>query len=211
MNFLAHLYLAEDNDASRLGNMLGDFVKGPVHDAPYPDSVKKGIREHRLIDEFCDSHPAGKEARALISPKNRRYAGIAVDVFFDHFLARDWNTFHPVPLDHFAQSVYRMLDANKDILPKRLRFILPWMQRENWLVGYSEKDGIARSIRGLSGRLARRLNRTNQFASTLSDLDQHYVAFEKHFRHIIADLERFVNDLRVQSYHSNGVENRNPL
>jgi acyl carrier protein phosphodiesterase len=87
MNYLAHLYLAGDSPESILGNLIGDFLKGTTVDS-YSESIRKGIQLHKQVDRYTDLHDIVRKSKQLISPVNKRYAGIIVDVFYDHFLAK---------------------------------------------------------------------------------------------------------------------------
>jgi acyl carrier protein phosphodiesterase len=111
MNFLAHIYLSGDNVDVRMGNLIGDFVKGRSL-GRYPDGVQKGIFLHRAIDFYTDTHPATFEVRQLFRQGYRKYAGVVVDVFFDHFLARYWGTFSPYPLRGFTRKFYYQMALN---------------------------------------------------------------------------------------------------
>src|ERR1051325_10142199 len=104
MNYLAHLFLAEDDPESLLGNLLGDFVKGAKKD-DYPDSIRRGIELHRKVDRFTDAHRVVRSSLSLISPARRRFAGVLVDIFYDHLLAKDWQIYSSVPLATFSQKV----------------------------------------------------------------------------------------------------------
>ncbi|MEJ2383825.1 MAG: DUF479 domain-containing protein, partial [Xanthomonadales bacterium] len=90
MNFLAHLFLAGDEEALRLGALLGDFVRGREALAAYPEPVREGIRMHRHIDAFIDTLPDFERLRSGFEPPFRRYAGIIIDLGLDHELARRW-------------------------------------------------------------------------------------------------------------------------
>src|SRR6476469_1163611 len=112
MNYLAHLYLADNSPESILGNLLGDFVKCQAAFNIYPIAIKKGIQLHRQVDAYTDSHAVVRESKKLISNINKRYAGIIIDVFYDHFLAKNWLTYSSIPLNEFAANVYAILQDN---------------------------------------------------------------------------------------------------
>ncbi len=97
MNYFAHLTLARPTVPSKVGNLLGDFMRG-VREPDLPEAVRLGLHNHRLVDRFTDHHPLVIESRALFSPQRRRFAGVALDVLFDHFLIRHWSRFHDTPL-----------------------------------------------------------------------------------------------------------------
>ena len=154
MNYLAHTWLARHSDDAILGGLLGDFVHGQVALLEWPQEVRQEILLHRRIDRFTDTHPAVTAVRADFG-ELRRYAGIVLDVYFDHLLARDWSRWSDTPLSAFTARVYRVLEARLDTLPSRLKRIAPHMAAEDWLGGYQQRASVDSAIRGISTRLSR--------------------------------------------------------
>lgn len=191
MNYLAHLYLAEDSPESLLGNLLGDFIKGWSTDA-YCDEIKKGIQLHKQVDRYTDFHPVVRESKRLISPVNRRYAGIIIDVFYDHFLAKNWSEYSSVPLEDFTVKVYKALQDNEAILPDSIKQVLPSLIGRNLLMSYAELNGISATLQ----RLSNRLKRENSLASALEDLTANYKQIEEDFYQFFPDLIDYVKTLR---------------
>jgi acyl carrier protein phosphodiesterase len=152
MNFLAHVYLSGENPKLMVGNFIGDFVKGKNALSQFETAIIHGIELHRSIDEFTDTHPIVAESKNRLRPKYRHYAGVIVDVFYDHYLAKNWETFHKTPLPQFAQHVYDTIEKHDSILPDDVRRMLPYMMRGNWLVNYSKVEGIDRALTGMSHR-----------------------------------------------------------
>src|SRR5512144_959014 len=108
MNYLAHFYLADPNPEAWLGSLMGDFAKGAI-DSSLPPVIRQNIELHRSIDAFTDAHPIVGTSKRRLRPAFRRYGGILVDIFYDHFLACGWAQFARLPLDHFARSVHAVL------------------------------------------------------------------------------------------------------
>jgi acyl carrier protein phosphodiesterase len=120
MNYLVHFLLAGDDDELRLGNLLGDFVKGRVDRFAHrglTERLRIGIHMHRTIDAFSDCHPAVHRSKRILAPAYGRLSGVIVDVFCDHVLARRWPEHHPRPLSVYAQDVYRTLRGNLHRMP----------------------------------------------------------------------------------------------
>ncbi|MFZ5657017.1 MAG: ACP phosphodiesterase [Pseudomonadota bacterium] len=155
MNWLAHLYLARQSEDAMLGALLGDFVFGSSGLERYGAVVRREILLHRRIDAFTDSHPAVTALRARFPDGRRRYAGIALDVYFDHLLARDWARWSTTPLDAFTARAYAMLDAHDASLPPRLQAIAPSMAARDWLGGYRHRGSVDLAVRRIAGRLSR--------------------------------------------------------
>jgi acyl carrier protein phosphodiesterase len=152
VNFLAHLYLAPPTPDAWLGSLLGDFVKGPMVASGYTGEVQAAIRLHRAIDTFTDAHPAVRAAKALLTPARRRYAGILVDIYFDHFLAANWQAWHDDSLRTFADRVYASLAHPSAPVPERFGRLVPHLVAQDWLAGYATEAGIAITLERMSHR-----------------------------------------------------------
>ncbi|PXX40159.1 ACP phosphodiesterase [Aquitalea magnusonii] len=188
MNYLAHLQLAPDDASARVGNLLGDFIK-PAHAGHLPPSLQQGMALHRQIDSYTDSHPLVLQSKTRIAAERRRYAGILVDIFYDHFLARHWDTFASLPLAAFTRRSYAELQQHRQWLPPRLLDMLPRMQAEDWLGSYAETEGIAAVLRGFSRH---RIRRDNPVATGIDDLLQQYTALEADFLAFYPQLQQAV-------------------
>lgn len=153
MNYLAHLHLGGQEPQQLLGSLFGDFVKGPLL-GNFPVLTEEAIRLHRRIDAFTDSHPLVKRALGRFPAERRRYAGIALDMFFDHCLARDWDQYADVPLDLFSKMVYQLLQ-DEPTLPERLARVAPLIIVEDWLGAYKDFSMIGHGLDVISKRLTR--------------------------------------------------------
>ena len=149
MNYLAHAFLSFNNEDILAGNMISDFVKGKTQ-YDYPAGIQKGIRLHRLIDEFTDAHPVTAKAKNYFRPQYRLYSGAFIDVVYDHFLALDKKQFDNYNnLENFSQQVYQLLENNFSFFPQRFQKMFPYMKSQNWLYNYQYKEGIQKSFNGL--------------------------------------------------------------
>ncbi|WP_223507967.1 ACP phosphodiesterase [Pseudomonas sp. BF-B-25] len=152
MNYLAHLHLGGQEPQQLLGSLYGDFVKGTLS-GNFSAQTEEAIRLHRRIDAFTDSHPLVKRALGRFPLARRRYAGIALDMFFDHCLARDWERYADVPLDVYSQNVYQLLES-EPALPERLARVLPLIISEDWLGAYRDFSMIGHGLEVISQRLS---------------------------------------------------------
>ncbi|HEX9178819.1 MAG TPA: ACP phosphodiesterase [Burkholderiales bacterium] len=192
MNFFAHAYLAGPDPADRLGGMLGDFVKGPLP-AGLPGAVAAGVSLHRRIDSFADTHSAFRASRARVSAERRRYSGIMIDLFYDHFLARHWAEFSAEPLEDFTAGTYALLARHATLLPPRLAQVFPYMRREDWLRSYRELASVGEALDSMSRH---RLTRPNPLAGAARELEADYAAFERDFRSFLPDALAFAGRTR---------------
>lgn len=149
MNFLAHLYLSGDNEEVKLGNFIGDYVKGNKY-LDYPEGVRKGIVMHRSIDHFTDHHPNVKQAAILLKPGYGRYSGIVVDVLFDHFLAKNWPDYSVYGLRDFTRNAHAIFLSNFWILPPKVKQFLPFLIQNRRLESYSTEHGIKKALEIMS-------------------------------------------------------------
>jgi acyl carrier protein phosphodiesterase len=186
MNFLAHTLLAGSAPSDRLGAMLGDFVKGHLP-AGLPTDVAAGVDLHRRIDSFADGHPVFRRSRGRVSPERRRYAGIMIDMFYDHFLARHWQRYCRQPLEDFTADIYTLLIEHHALLPPRLARILPPMQADDWLSSYRQPETIDLAL----NRMAQRLSRPEGLAGSAAELAQRYHEFERDFLDFFPDAQAF--------------------
>ena len=108
MNYLAHLFLSEGTPESLIGNLLGDFVKGTAVNL-YSEEIRKGIDLHRKVDSYTDSHAIVRSSKSLVSSHRRRFAGVLIDVFYDHFLVKNWLEYSEIPVPDFSLDVYKLL------------------------------------------------------------------------------------------------------
>lgn len=194
MNYLAHLLLAGDNPAHLVGHMLGDFVR-PREIAGYPPQIQAGIVMHQRVDAFSDAHPVFADSRRRFQPPYRRYAGILVDLAYDHFLAKHWREYSPrVDLPEFAERAYAVLGEHQAILPERLQRVLPYMVADDWLCSYQEWENIGRALQGI----ARRLRRPNPLPTAMPALESSYAGLDSDFQRFFPELHEFSAGLTLQ-------------
>jgi acyl carrier protein phosphodiesterase len=155
MNHLAHLFLAGDTAESLIGNLSGDFVKGPLGDR-FPRAIHDGIMQHRRIDAFTDSHPETAAFRRVLLQEHGHYARVIADVFFDHFLACRFDEYAGESLESFLARTYATIDPHVESLPGLLRVVYPRMRDEGWLESYREVEGIHLALTNISRRFSRR-------------------------------------------------------
>ena len=184
MNYLAHLFLAGDTAESLIGNLAGDFVKGAIRGS---DAISEGIRHHRRVDAFTDSHPSVAAFRRVLIPDHGHYARVIADVFFDHFLANSWPRYRDEPLEVFVSRVHATIDPYADALPGRLRLVYPYMRDQQWLLSYRHVDGIRITLTNLS----RRLSRKPQLETATRHLLDSRRELERRFHDFFPDLVAF--------------------
>ena len=191
MNYLVHFFLAGDDEELRLGNLLGDFVKGRVErfeHAGVTERIRTGIQMHRAIDAFSDRHPAVHRSKQILAPEYGRLSAVIVDVFYDHVLASRWTEFHPRPLPVYTQDVYRTLCGNLHRMPAGVHLLVDSMTRGDWLRGYASPRGIERALQGMAKR--------RPVAAAIGTAGR---LLADHFDRFSADFDEFLPDLRARS------------
>ena len=193
MNFLAHLFLAGPPTAPAYADLLaGQFIADSVPGRQletYAPTVQAGIRLHRAIDTFTDQHPVVRRStQRLRAAGYGKYAGVISDVFLDHFLARNFTEFSAEKLIDFTHRVYQLLEARKAGFPARVQQFMPYLIQQNWLLGYAELEGIARSLQGLS----RRATPGSGMETAVAELRRNYAEYEADFREFFPELQQEV-------------------
>lgn len=190
MNHLAHLFLAGDGAETLIGNLAGDFVKGPLGDRFTP-GIREGIRQHRSIDAFTDSHPAVAAFRRVLIPEHGHYARVIADMFFDHFLACRFDEYAGESLDAFLARTFATIDRHQELLPGRLSVVYPHIRDGQWLQSYRE----VAAIRGALANISRRFTRKPRLETAARHLVDSRKELERRFEEFFPDVVRFAASL----------------
>lgn len=169
-----------------MGNFFADAVKGNKFQH-YNLDIQKGIRLHREIDSYTDQHEIVKQSKRRLDNQYGHFKGVIIDIFYDHFLAKNWNTYSEIPLDLFVNSVYTLLQDNFDILPEKTQYMLPYMQQYDWLFNYQYLKGIEDVLNGMN----KRTGNISKMHLAIADLKEHYSDFESDFKLFFEDLRNF--------------------
>lgn len=188
MNFLAHAYLSFGQEEILVGNFIADFVRGKDMEK-YPKKVQLGIQLHRAIDTYTDSHPLVKQVQSFLIPRFGHYSRVISDVFFDYFLAKNWNNYLDTHLEQFSLDSYRILSSYPHELPEAFQRMFHWMQTQNWLYAYREPVGIQAALDGLSRR-ARFDSKMNESTQVLWEKEKEIEAI---FFAFFVNLETFAS------------------
>ena len=186
MNHLAHLFLAGNTPESLIGNLAGDFVKGPLGDR-FPPGIHEGIVQHRRIDAYTDSHPAVAAFRRVLTPEHGHYSRVIADMFFDHFLACRFDEYGGEPLESFLRRTFAIIDPYEHLLPGSLRAVYPRIRDEEWLLSYREIEGIHFALTNIS----RRFSRKPHLETATRHLIDSRVELERRFERFFPDVVAF--------------------
>ncbi|MCC9138262.1 ACP phosphodiesterase [Pontibacter silvestris] len=191
MNFLAHLFLSGDDEELLLGNFIADSVKGKQSEI-YAPGIAKGIKLHRLIDTYTDTHPIVAMSKARLRTKYKKFAPVIADIFYDHFLAKQFEHYAPLPLAEYADGVYRLIHNHFLLLPPKVQHFFPYMMRQNWLVSYAELEGIGQTLTGLS----RRATFESGMETAVEELQENYALYAADFAAFFPELITYVEEVK---------------
>jgi len=183
MNFLAHLYLSENNTNIMIGNFIADGIRGNKY-KHYHQEIQQGILLHRQIDTYTDAHPVVRKSKRRLHDRYGHYDGVIIDLFYDHYLAKNWNTYSTIPLGVYTQSVYKLLQENFDILPDKTKKLLPYLIQYDWLYSYQFFDGMKAVLEGMN----RRTQLKSNMNLAIEDLKNLHKEFESDFTIFFKDL-----------------------
>ncbi len=183
MNYLAHLYLSGDDPGIRVGNFIGDHVKGQQFKR-YPQPIQTGIVLHRHIDTFTDLHPVFRESAALFREGYGLYAGVVADIVYDHLLAINWADYSSTELGTFVRESYRILMRHYFSLPRRVKQFLPFLITSNRLENYQYFEGVEKTLSIMAGHSS--LPQQTQWA--LQQLESHYGELEEQFHSFFPEM-----------------------
>ncbi|HNP32867.1 MAG TPA: acyl carrier protein phosphodiesterase [Flavobacterium sp.] len=185
MNFLAHIYLSGDNDLIKIGNFMADSIRGHSYDV-YPEDIQKGILLHRSIDSFTDAHPVYRQSKHRLHEKYGHYSGVIMDIFYDHFLAKNWSDYSNENLEDYADKFYHLLKEHYDILTERVKGMMPYLIARNWFVSYATIAGLEMIMFQMDHRTKNRV----AMHESIVELHEFYSEFENEFRLFFQELRQ---------------------
>jgi len=195
MNYLAHIYLSGNDDYIKIGNFIADGIKGKKYKT-YPKNIQIGILLHRQIDWFSDNDDIVKRSKRRLDKKYGLYRGVIVDIFYDHYLAKNWKHYSDVPLQEYTHEFYTILQNNVDVLPDRIKYMMKYMINDDWLTNYANIDGIERVLIGMN----RRTKEVSKMNLAIHDLAANYEELEKDFELFFKKLKDFTTKTLKEIY-----------
>ncbi len=193
MNHLAHFFLAERSPEAATGAFLGDFVKGRINADEFPSAMRVEIMIHRYVDAFTDADANLQTGKNLFVKTRRRFAGIALDVAFDHFLAKSWSVYADEDLDDFARKIYAGLEENSRYFPPNFQAVLPRMIADDWLAAYTDFERVKFAL----ARLAARVRGGESLRQAADEIAANYAFYDDLFNEFFPRLQDFVKRQRA--------------
>lgn len=193
MNYLAHIYLSNENDLVKLGNFMADSIKGNQYKT-YDKEIQIGVLLHRNIDFFTDNHPIYRKSKHRLHGDFGHYSGVIMDIFYDHFLAKNWNTYHSTPLENYIQNFYNLLKNNYNILTPNFQNSYPYMLKYNWILQYESIAGLELILKQMDIKTNQKVNMPKSISNLLKD----YVVFENEFTLFFKEIIEFVKQKHIE-------------
>ena len=194
MNHFAHLVLSQPTVESAVGNLLGDFARG-LDLATLPPSVKAGLQNHRAVDSYTDRHPLITDLKNLFSSQRRRFAGIALDIYFDHLLINFWDRFEAGTPEQATAVFYQRLSAGQSMMPgEEMRLVTKRIIQYDWFSCYREIESIAESL----DRVAGRIRIANSFDNAIEDLQRNENEIRETFFEFYPQLKAHIRTLAIE-------------
>jgi acyl carrier protein phosphodiesterase len=195
MNYFAHLVLSQPTLESTVGNLLGDFARGIDQSALDP-AVMAGLNNHRAVDRFTDSYIRATGIKQCFSPDRRRFAGIALDVYFDHLLMNHWHEFDARNLNDVIAEFYARIEGGRALMPgSEMRRVTSRIISDDWFGSYRDIDSVAEAL----DRIAIRIRFTNQFGNIIEDLRRHEDIILELFFDFFPELKAHVSSLALET------------
>ncbi len=189
MNYLAHIYLSGNDDLVKIGNFIGDYIKGRRY-LEYDDPrIRKGIILHRNIDSFTDHNETARKMKSFLVADYSKYAGIIVDIFYDHFLAINWDKYANISLEDFINHFYHLLKTHEEMLPAPVQKFLPKMIRHNRLLSYKHIEGIENAL----NVMVKRTSLPDKTQKAKEILNYYYYEMESNFNSFFPQIIDYVN------------------
>ncbi len=186
MNFLAHLFLSENNTNIMIGNFIADHIKGNQF-SHFDEEIQQGILLHREIDTFTDAHPIVRKSKRRLHKRYGHYGGVIIDIFYDYFLAKNWIQYSEIPLALFTSAIYKLFQNKSSELPLKSQNFINYMIEYNILYNYQFKKGIAKVLNGMNQRTKGK----SQMNLAIEDLELLQSELEDDFTLFFRDLQVF--------------------
>ncbi|MFC5683749.1 acyl carrier protein phosphodiesterase [Flavobacterium sp. MAHUQ-51] len=186
MNFLAHIYLSGDDELVKIGNFMADGIRGKQFEK-YPETIQKGILLHRAIDTYTDSHPIFRKSTKRLHQRYHHYAGVIVDIFYDHFLSKNWTRYADIDLKLYVAAFYQSMHSHYELLSEKAQNILPYMEKQNWLLNYQSIEGIQQILT----QMDRRTNNKSNMRFATEELTSYYTDFENEFTIFFEEIKNY--------------------
>lgn len=188
MNYLAHMFLSNNQEDLMIGNLSGDFVR--VADMRFlKPAIERGVMLHRKIDKFTDNHKVVAKSIARLAPQHGKYAAVIVDILYDHLLTINWSEYTDETLEDFKKRHYEILTRRYEDLPQRLKSKMDKMIQRDFIEGYRSLDGM----RLIMHYMDKRTSFPSKFEESIDQFEEQLDDFNDDFTQFFPELIAFVD------------------
>jgi acyl carrier protein phosphodiesterase len=192
MNWLAHVFLSEPTVENRLGNLLGDLVKGKDLDG-LNEQLRLGVSRHYAIDKFTDTHPIVKISKHRIDKEYSRFAGILIDVFYDHLLAKNWASYSDLKFADFISEIYASFQNYPGDIPQTAQDVIDRLIDGDWLSSYQHLTGVKNTLQRIDYRIQKRMGDKIKLVDAMPILEREYLNLDRDFKLFFPELQQHIN------------------
>ncbi|NPA68008.1 MAG: DUF479 domain-containing protein [Chlorobi bacterium] len=189
MNFLAHTYLSGNNPDIIFGNFIGDMIKGTKYKI-YSENIIKGILLHRKIDSYTDSHPTVKKSIYRLRPAYGKYAGVATDILYDHYLSQDWNKYSDEKLETYVERIHSVILENYRKLPRKSRRFAVSFIKKKRLLCYKD----LKCFRDVLNKMSVYTSLPYKTAHAMQIISENYDSFKEEFNTFFPDIINYLDN-----------------
>ena len=190
MNWLAHTFLSELDIQHQLGNLLSDHLKGKIIDKSNA-KFNAGISLHKQIDSFTDNHEIFIDSKMRLGDK-KYLKGVIIDITYDHFLAKNWETYATCSLNDFLTDLHSKAFSIKHTLSPRAEDFINKVIGSFWLERYKTTDGLFHSISMIDKRLSKALIKREKASDYIPIIEKELENLEQDFHDFFPHLLSFV-------------------
>ena len=189
MNFLAHIFLSGEHNEVMVGNFIADSVRG-VEMGRFSGGIQEGIRLHRSIDTYTDSHSVTLKTKERLRDRYGKYSPVVADIFYDHFLALNWEDYSKLSLRDYVDKTYEFLEKHYAVFPERSKQFFTYMTKYDILFAYSKIEGVDKVMQGMS----RRARFESGMETAAEALLERYDDYKMEFRAFFPELQKHVSE-----------------
>ncbi len=198
MNYLAHLFLSRHHPEAVLGNFLTDMMTIKEIKA-WPEEFKEGVQLHHHIDAYTDHHPANKNMKRLLRPYFHKYAGVALDLYYDYILYQNWEVYSDLDFPVFRDNQYSIIRDKQSAIPDRLLPTVEHMITGDFLHRYTTIEGQSFAF----SKMNQRAKFHTGFEQAVNVLEKHNNDLSDHFNLFFPDM---VGEMKKWTINVEGLE-----
>ncbi len=202
MNWLAHIFLSEQNIDFQIGNFLADPLKGKAWENA-SEELKKGIKTHLLIDSFTDSSPLVIQSKKRLREKGL-LKSIVIDITYDYFLTKNWDSYCNIPFEIYTQEFYKQAEKRADNFPlnasKPVNRIVKYQVLHKYQSVQHLKTAFERIDRRLSPKLLSRDTASSYFESVQTNIDELEKDFLYFFPKLCEEVKKNIDSNKINHW-----------